>query len=579
MKRPLFLKFFVGFLVVIVLGCVLSIVFSYRAIRAYYIEQITDNMVNRNRPLLGEALALLKQDRRSDLIPLVKKYGGTGETRITFIAPDGTVWADSMVDPSTMYNHSSRPEVVQALEGRLGRSVRYSPDLKVEMIYVAIPVLADGRTLGIIRYSHASQDMNRLVNTLKSRIILVSALVAAISLLISLIGAHILARPILDLQRAATRIAEGDFTTRVVSSTQDELRDLAEGFNQMAEQLRQSFSEVSRKKEELQSIIASMSEGLLLVDREGKVLLHNESARRIIGDELLNGKYYWEVLRSTFLQELLARQGDACLTAEITLNGRVYRCSASSLPSETATVLILHDITALRRMEQIKRDLVVNVSHELNTPLTAIKGFTETLLEDAGEKHHEYLTIIRRHTDRLINIVKDLLTLSELEEKGGILNRETVRLKPLLENLAVIFEPRIRAKGLVLTIDIPDPLTLTADPFRLEQLFTNLIDNAVKYTEQGGITITAGQTAAEVRIRVADTGIGIAREHLDRIFERFYVADKSRSRSLGGTGLGLAIAKHIAALHHGRIEVESALSRGTIFTVILPVSSGEQKTT
>lgn len=572
MKRPLFLKIFLGFLVVITLACVLTIIFSYSAIRSYYIEQITNTMVARNRPLQSEAVTLFQQNRLAELVPLVKKYGGASETRITIIAPDGTVLADSVVDPATMYNHLTRLEVANALKGRLSRSVRYSPDLRVEMIYVAIPMRADGKILGIIRYSHTAHAMNRLVNTLKSRMILVTVLVAAISLLISLFSAHILTRPIQELQNAAQRIAAGDFDVRVSTATRDELKDLAGGFNQMAEQLQRSFREVSRKQEELQGIIASISEGLFLLNREGKVILSNASAQRIVGHAHLNGKYYWEILRSTFLHELLARKGEACLNAEIALDGRVYLCSAASLPSETATVLLLHDITALRRMERLKKDLVVNVSHELNTPLTAIKGFTETLLEDAGENDRRYLSIIRRHTERLILIVKDLLTLSELEEKEPVFQREVVDIKALCEGLLGIFEPRAQAKGLTLTIAIPSPLTLWADSFRLEQLFTNLIDNAIKYTEQGSITITAALKGSEVVIAVRDTGLGIAHEHLGRIFERFYVVDKSRSRSLGGTGLGLSIAKHIAALHGGRIEVESALAKGSTFMVVLPVA-------
>lgn len=576
MKRPIFLKLFLGFLTVIIIGSLLSIIFSFKAIRDYYFQSTTDTMVERNRPLQEEVVHLLAEHRERELTSLVKKYGALNRTRITIIDPEGTVLADSVVDPATMYNHRTRLEIAEALQGRIGRSVRFSPDLKEEMIYIALPVRSAGAVVGVIRYSLKSEEISRLLRTVRARIILVSVLVAAFSLIISFIFSHLLSQPIRKLQQAAQKVAGGDFTVRVPISGNDELKDLAAGFNQMTARIKDSFSEISRKQEELQGIISSISEVLFLLDSEGRVLLCNESAKRITGLEKIIGKYYWELLRSSFLHDMLKRKGAVHVSEEIPLNGRVYQCNASSLPSGDATVLILHDITDMKQMEQIKQDLVVNVSHELNTPLTAIKGFTETLIEEADEHQLQYLVIIKRHTVRLINIVKDLLTLSELEEKGSVLHRETVNLRALIENLTVIFEPRILAKDLVLTVDIPATLTLAADPFWLEQLFTNLIDNAIKYTEKGEITIAAEQTHDGCRISIKDTGIGISKEHLGRIFERFYVVDKSRSRSVGGTGLGLAIVKHIVALHHGEIDVESTPYLGTTFTITLPGRMSEK---
>lgn len=571
MKRPLFLRIFLAFLVVIVLGSGLTIFLSYEAIKAYYIHSTSDSMVARNRPLENEALDALAQRRLPELAALAKKYGGGNRTRITIIAPDGDVLADSAVDPSTMYNHASRPEVAEALGGTIGRSERYSPDLNKEMIYIALPVMRSGEILGVIRYSQSVEEISQLLATLRNRIILVLFLVGFLSLLISLAFSHLLDSPLGELLKASERIASGDFNVHVPVRGKDAFNDLAQGFNHMAEQLQGSFTELSRKKEELQSIISSMAEGFLLLDREGRVTLFNASAQTIAGQENIGGKHYWEILRSTFLADILDHPEGIPVSRELPLNSRFYLCSASSLPSGDATVLILHDITAMKQMERIKQDLVVNVSHELNTPLTAIKGFTETMLEEANEERREYLLIIKRHTDRLINIVKDLLTLSELEEKGGPLQRESINVKALIDNLAVIFEPRLQEKGLSLTVDIPTAINLIADQFRLEQLFTNLIDNAIKYTEKGGITISAEQTASAYVIRVRDTGIGIPAEHLGRVFERFYVVDKSRSRSVGGTGLGLAIAKHIVGQHDGTITVESSLTSGTTFTIRLPL--------
>jgi two-component system phosphate regulon sensor histidine kinase PhoR len=231
--------------------------------------------------------------------------------------------------------------------------------------------------------------------------------------------------------------------------------------------------------------------------------------------------------------------------------------------------MVLHDITEMKQLQQIKSDLAVNVSHELRTPLTAIKGFTETLLDEAGPTSQEYLKIIQRHTERLISMVNDLLVLSEMEEKPK-LALEDVDLYDFFTTLVAVYEPRIKRKGLSLNVSCPS-ITIKADPFRLEQLLTNLIDNAMKYTEKGEISISAELKEDNVNLMVKDTGVGIPSEHISRIFERFYVVDKSRTRSIGGTGLGLSIAKHIATLHGGIIEVTSTPYIGSTFTVSIPM--------
>jgi two-component system, OmpR family, phosphate regulon sensor histidine kinase PhoR len=285
--------------------------------------------------------------------------------------------------------------------------------------------------------------------------------------------------------------------------------------------------------------------------------------------EKILGRYYWELLRSTRLNTLIEESSERSISGEVELADKSFLCIITPLASRKAKVVLLHDITELKQIERVKKDLVVNVSHELRTPLTAIKGFTETLLDEAEPKSMEYLQIIKRHTDRLIAMVNDLLILSELEEKPQLVI-DDVNLQELITNVLAIYDPRIRAKGLGLTADI-SPITLKGDAFKLEQLLTNLIDNALKYTEKGQISVDTQVREGNAIITVNDTGIGIPREDLGRVFERFYVVDKSRSRSMGGTGLGLSIAKHIATLHTGSIEVTSALYTGSTFTVSIPI--------
>jgi len=312
-----------------------------------------------------------------------------------------------------------------------------------------------------------------------------------------------------------------------------------------------------------------------VLDSKGCIVLCNESIRKALHTQQIENKFYWEVIRepqSSALIDRVARQKTGCVE-EITIRGSAFLCSATTLPSQEKTVVMCHDVTELRRVEKIKKDFVVNVSHELRTPLTAIKGFVETMEEDVDEKNRGYLAIIKRNTDRLINIVADLLLLSELEEKGAALTLGACDLKLMLEQMRKIFEPRLREKGLSLTIEADPALPdITADAFKLEQVFVNLLDFAIKYTETGGITIRLVPRNGQVLIEVQDTGSGIPREHLPRIFERFYVVDASRSKQLGGTGLGLSIVKHIILLHNGSIEADSTPGQGTLFSITMPVN-------
>jgi two-component system phosphate regulon sensor histidine kinase PhoR len=288
----------------------------------------------------------------------------------------------------------------------------------------------------------------------------------------------------------------------------------------------------------------------------------------------MDGRYYWEVVRSSKFDELINQvmEKKESSSAEVELNEKIFLSSAAYLGSQELAVVTLHDLTEAKRLERVKKEFVVNVTHELRTPLTAIKGFVETLEEEKDKKKQNYLRIIKRNTDRLIRIVEDLLSLTELEEKEFPLEREEVNLKELAENVFKIFEQEAKEKDLYLKLLADEKLPLVrADSFRLEQMFVNLLDNGLKYTEKGGVTVGLKSKENEVIIEVEDTGIGIAAEHLPRIFERFYTVDKARSRKLGGTGLGLSIVKHIVFLHGGKIQVKSDLGLGTKFTVTLPV--------
>jgi two-component system phosphate regulon sensor histidine kinase PhoR len=576
MKKSLFAKSLGGYLLVIILLSVLILFFSFRATREYYIESLTNDLTHLCYTLETQITPLVAEKRLPELDAFVKDMGKLIKTRITVIAPSGVVVADSEKNPRDMEKHNLRPEIIQALQGQVGQAVRFSSTVQQEMLYVAVPIKQKGVTLGVLRVSLFMQDINTLLKRLQLSVLYSVLVTSILSLLIALFYSYNLTSPIRELIAASRRVAAGDFSAHVFLKRADELKELGDSFNAMSDTLSSFFTEITSQKEELNNIIFSIQEGLLVLDRKGAIILSNESIRNALQASAVDGKLYWEVIREPQFSALIDRVAREKIRCEdqITIQDSAFLCSATPLAAQDKIVVMCHDVTELKRVEKIKKDFVVNVSHELRTPLTAIKGFVETIEDDIDDKNRGYLTIIRRNTDRLINIVEDLLLLSELEEKGAALSLEACDLKIMLEQMQRIFEPRLKEKGLSLTITAGQALPdVMADAFKLEQVFVNLLDNAIKYTETGGITVSLLQRNGHVLIEIQDTGIGIPREHLPRIFERFYVVDSSRSRKLGGTGLGLSIVKHIVLLHHGTIEVQSNSGAGTTFLITLPIQA------
>jgi two-component system phosphate regulon sensor histidine kinase PhoR len=572
MKRTIFFKIFLGCFLIIFTLTALILLFSFRAIKSHYIETLRTDLIHLGTAMNPMAAPEVSAGNHRQLDAWAKSFGEQIQTRITIIDRDGIVLADSKEDPALMENHRARPEIAEALRGRVGSSVRYSTTVRAEMLYVALPLENGGESLGVLRVSLFLKDTDRLLNTLRVEMVEIAAIILLCSLLATGLFARSLSRPVRMLRKASSRVASGDFNARVVLKNRDELKDLADSFNEMTEKMSASFEQLSHQKEELDSIISSLQEGLVLVTKQGRITLCNESFQKMVGHQDVIGRPYWGVIQDGRFAEWIGKLTKEMpnISEELELGGKIYLCSAAFLKTRKSIVVVFHDITKMRDLEEIKKDFVVNVSHELRTPLTAIKGFAETL-EEVDEKNKSYLDVIRRHTDRLINIVGDLLLLSELEEKGVILELEDVDLRSLAQNILRMFEQRLKEKELYARVEAPDPRTrIKADPYRLEQLFINLIDNAIKYTEKGGITISLQQENDRMIIEIEDTGIGISEEHLSRIFERFYVTDKSRSRKFGGTGLGLSIVKHIVLLHGGSIQVHSEPDRGTTFIISLP---------
>ncbi len=425
-------------------------------------------------------------------------------------------------------------------------------------------------------------------------IALIGALVAGFfALFLSIFIARTLTEPLADMVHVVRNISEGIFRTRAWVRSKDEIGTLAESINQMSENLEERIKTISEHTNELMAILSSMIEGVVAIDENERVMMINEAAKKMFNlyDDSIIGRPYWEIIRNNELYNCIARalaEGHT-RSAEITdalFSNKVFRAQVApifELPADnqqgkkkvTGAVLVFNDITDIRRLENMRIDFVANVSHELKTPITSIKGFVETLKERAltePENARKFLDIIENHTNRLNNLINDLLNLSRIESKDIPLKITEIDPLPVINKVAGGLTHRFQEKKQALSIEFSDTFPhLMADESLLEQAITNLLDNAIKYTEGGGKITVSGTTEKNwIRLEVADTGIGIPAKDLPRIFERFYRVDKARSREMGGTGLGLAIVKHIMAAHGGSVTVESKLGAGSKFTLLFP---------
>jgi two-component system phosphate regulon sensor histidine kinase PhoR len=574
MKNKLFFRIFLSYIVIAVLTSILAGIFSMNTVRSHTVET-QKSILKQFVSAITPAVAPYMLDGGS-LEKVVKNMSTASDVRFTFIDAGGHVLADSEHDPETMENHKTRPEVRVALSGTDRYETRYSKTLGKYMLYYAVPYYGGkNRVTAIIRASMPVSDIKALSDSIAREIIKALCLVLLAAFVAAYFYSQNLYRPIKALAIASGKVAARDFDVRVAFRERDEMYELAENFNFMTSQIKQLFSDLTEKQKQLDSIIDSVSEGLLVVDEKGRMVLINKSFRKIAGAEIKEGGFYWECFMPVKFNEAVEKgmKTRSYFVEQLEIKGRTYLVSANFLEEKRQAAFVLYDISEFKDLERIKKDFVANVSHELRTPLTAIKGFAETLEQDSkdAESRH-YIDIIKKNADRLINIVNDLLTLSQLDEMEKLGETEKVDISEIIKNALKIFEQPLKAKGLEVRQNMEKNLpSIKGDFFRLEQVFINLIDNAVKYTEKGTIEISATAQDKRVRITISDTGSGIAKEHLPRIFERFYTADKSRSRKLGGTGLGLSIVKHILGLHNGVITVSSEQGKGTTFEILLPL--------
>jgi len=521
---------------------------------------------------------------------LARRLAHHSQLRFTIIAPDGRVIGESdqpRTELAHITNHLDRPEVQAALRTGTGDAIRHSATVDAELLYVAIAVPVATGGPYFVRAALPLTEIARTAAHIRRAVTLASLMVMLLALPVVFVLARRITLPLIEMRDMARRVTAGDLTARTTTHLDGELATLATGLNTMAAQLELRLHELAGEKAELHATLANMTEGVLVVDTAGIIRLANRALQRQLDVTAnITGRSVLEAFRNAALQEVVtqALNEDQVTSRELTLLGteeRVFETNASRLHGPggepTGAVIVLHDITRINTLENMRKDFVANVSHELRTPLSIIKGYVETLLEEPRPDPataDTFLQTIQRHSARLEALIGDLLTISSLESQQRRLTVTTGSLRAIAEAACDELAPQATAKQTQLDIEFPaDFPTVSCDPGRLHQVFVNFLDNAIKYTAPGSrITVTGADIGQELQVCVADNGPGISPEHLDRVFERFYRVDKSRSRDVGGTGLGLSIVKHIIHAHHGRVWAESELRKGSRFYFTLPKS-------
>lgn len=559
----------------------LALVISW-AVRQYALKETRQELSDTLQLLEN----LLREEPRLMNDQTLKALFANQRYRITIIEPDGRVSAESKADLEQLDNHYDRPEIVQARSSGEGTSVRYSHSVDMEMVYLARRVqIAGGKEL-YLRGALPLVILQDFIAGFYFQIFFSMLIISSFGLLFVLFVVNRIREPINDLVQVAQEYGRGNLQKKSSVTIPLELAILSETLTGMAGQLQQKIDESMGRQKDLEAILSGMTEGVIFLNRSLVITQLNTRAQRIFnlpeGDRCI-GKSLLEVVRSTELRDLAERvfrtgEKEETIIQPLTAPSQTLQVYGTLVPEQQGCILVLHDISRLMKLEQVRRDFVANVSHELKTPITAIKGYIEALQDGALEEQdraRRFLEIAATHTNRLELIVEDLLSLARLEEQEGRnLEKQPAKLYELLEQTRQACQYLAEEKQIQVLLEGPQTLICPVNGAILEQAFINLVDNALKYSEPGTeVRIKLSQEGEFARVDVIDQGRGIPARDLDRIFERFYRVDKGRSRAAGGTGLGLSIVKHVVALHNGSVRVESREGVGSTFTVLLPLSA------
>ena len=535
--------------------------------------RLRDRLVEEKRDELERVGRLVAAEWRAgtDAEELARRAGTALGYRVTLVDSTGVVVGDAEFEPEALRrleNHLDRPEIVEARARGIGVARRHSTSAGDDELYVA-----QRHPSGFVRVSLSTASLDEIVRGAQ-RDVLVSGLLALIgALALASLFARSVSQPVVELRDVARAIASGDLHRRPALSAPGEVGDLATALHRMAEQLAHRLDALEADDQLMTAVLESLEEGVIALDERGTVVRLNERARSLLGVRATPPFAREQLPRDPVLREAMntALAGSSTSAAEVTIHERTVAVASRPLGTGGGVVTIF-DLTTLRRLEQVRRDFVANVSHELKTPLTAVSGYAETLLDDGipADQRRRFVQTIHDNATRMQRIVDDLLDLSRIESGGWRPNVAQVDVAGVVKDVFTAIQPVAAGKGLALVADVPpDASHVRADPTAFRQILTNLVENAVHYTREGSVTLRTRRTEGGVRVEVTDTGIGIAPEHLPRIFERFYRVDAGRSRAEGGTGLGLAIVRHLVEAHGGQIDATSVVGRGTTISVLL----------
>jgi two-component system phosphate regulon sensor histidine kinase PhoR len=573
------------------LGALVMGVYVSRALEEQAVARLRHRLASEAR-LLRDPLAAVLDLRpgATEAQALAQRYAALLGARVTVIAADGAVLAESdRASVLEIESHAGRPEVRRALAGEVGSDIRRSATVGRDLLYLAVPLERAGRPTAVLRLAVPTDDVERARAVVRRTVLGGALLALAVTIVVGLFVSRRVTRPVRAMQDVAGRMAAGDFARTVPVSGTDEIAALGEALNRLAVALQERVERLHGEQAKVRTILDGMVEGVVALDDRGRVLFLNPAVRRMLGvDEApTEGRPLLEVIRQKALLDLVEAASGAAgpVSREVDLGPPVNRTVSARAAvlrlggSPPGVLLVLHDVTELRRLERVRSEFVANVSHELRTPLTCIRGYLETLLDGAVEDPQQarrFLEIAGTHAERLGRMVEELLQLAEIESGRLVLAPVPLDLAEVATGVAKMLEHQASQKAQSLEVAVPPGAMVRADRDRLVQILVNLVENAVKFTPAGGrIRIEAGPVSADqVAVRVTDTGVGIAPADLPRITERFYRADRARSRELGGSGLGLAIVKHLVHAHGGELRIESLPGRGTTVSVTLPRAAG-----
>ncbi|MDA0690896.1 MAG: ATP-binding protein [Nitrospinae bacterium] len=586
-KKRLLWQLYPTYLLITLLALISIGWYALSSLQEFYYDRTSMDLEVRARLVERLVADQFSEKDKSRLDSLSKEVGKSASMRVTLIQPTGEVLGDSHEDPARMDNHGDRPEIKESLSGNRGVSVRFSHTLQKKMMYLAIPVKSEGKIIGVVRTSLSITFIDNALRSIEIKIAWGALAVALFAAIVSLGVSRRISRPLELMKKAAEEFARGGVPGKIPVSGSLEIAGLGEALNQMARQLDYRIRGITEERNEREAVLFSMVEGVFSVDVAERFISMNQAAAQLIGVDIKNfrRKSVQELVRNNELQKFVkkALNSREVVETDFVLQGPQERnlqargtVLKDASDNRIGALIVLNDVTRLRRLENMRRDFVANVSHEIKTPITAIKGFVDTLMKGAINNQKDalrFLDIIGRQVDRLNAIIDDLLSLSKLEQDPDhfVLQMEEVELNNVLQSAIQACSNRAAQQSATIDLLCADNIKIKINRQLIEQAVVNLVDNAVKYSgQEKRVEVVGEQQDNTIVIRVRDFGNGIGKDHLPRLFERFYRVDQARSRDLGGTGLGLAIVKHIAQVHKGSVKADSTLGKGSTFSITLP---------